>query len=69
MYGAVLLLFPALCLGSRCLQHHQPGHNEAVVHTPAGDVLGLTQTQIDPRRKKTVTWTSYFVSSSRRILI
>ena len=69
MYGVASLLFVVSCLvargtssGSRCLSHHQLGDNEAVAHTPAGHVLGLTQTQLDPRLYKNVTWTSYFVS-------
>ena len=67
MYGALWVVGAVLGLycdgaGSRCLYHHQRGQDEALVNTPAGDVLGLTQTQLDPRLYKNVTWTSYFVS-------
>ena len=71
------VLFPFLFLtavtarlspgGSRCLTEAEGGQHEAspsLVQTLAGPLLGLRQTEVDPRRNKTVSWTSYFVSQS-----
>ena len=50
----------------RCLPEAEGGWDEAsVVQTLAGPLLGLRQTEVDPRRNQTVSWTSYFVSESR----
>ena len=56
-----------LSSGSRCLTEAERGQHEAspsLVQTLTGPLLGLRQTEVDPRRNKTVNWTSYFVSQS-----
>ena len=58
---------PSLPPGSRCLSESDLQQDEArpsLVQTVAGPLLGLRQTQIDPRQNQSVSWTSYFVSQS-----
>ena len=56
----------SLSPASRCLPESELPHEAgpSLVQTLAGPLLGLRQTQIDPRRNQSVSWSSYFVSES-----
>ena len=49
------------CLTLSDLEHEA---SPSLVQTVSGPLLGLRQTEIDPRRNQSVSWTSYFVSEN-----